>query len=987
MKQALEDAKRRAALRRKSKPENEVGAVAEALLQEGREAAVEVPRAAQVGVKILRHLGRAVRRNILEELPRASASWAMHTKADTVVNRTVEFMTAELAAGDVHVFAGDAQAEEEGARRYAGFNRLRGVEDPDIRNAAALTVHGWALPILLYHSIHTGAYRKFYNFCAGSATEMQKHIDLVRDVWQRVRFHVNLLGDAINAGVLNREIPWHQHKPAYVRRLAKHGEFLERMLALQNITPLEGIGAKMPQLHEFDRRATEILHELTEILPTGEVEDPDISFWRNTEEWFKMLEFTTPRWVDWVLPVVQIGAIAVPLWLELTGDVVQHNHPALLRAEEMSRDAEAVLERERFNAEVAAELNAHPSRNELLGRMVYAQDNNAASKAYVPGVGYIGVATTSLAHDAQKSIRGERLNVPMYPNLLKVGDAEGLGRFIHANATEAGLFSQFTSIPLTILRKPKLWAACLGLLRARAELGTERTAEFAKAVATHGATLTLCADEVLEEVKLPADQHRITRAFIDYQVGAWMKGIHHAITMPEAWALQTLGYYVHEGLGDGLDDVLWWTNNALVFGTAANTALVTNYLIYWIGTSLFVPTENAKSFPAFVWHTMKAGVRAWWSLGAVGASLSLTIPTSYVAYQSWWYGLGPEAWLRMAWNVLMSPTHAMQALVTRVRSELEIRFPTVRGLRAMRESALRSWRVSGMDRVFRSMADRDPSLRADYAAADASLVNSIERPLVQNVGRVAEEIARLPPASGVPLKDFDAAMSHMHHALERYATVATTRAVVESATGAVVATFVVQSLGTVGAAVVTQQMLSSAYALAPAPVRRWRSYLGTSLMALPRLLYHGFARCASRRRAPARPPDEAAQVVYEGSLEMWEYGDRAINPVAAADRARDALSNFVEGERKVGKSDKDIDRELVRRGDPYVINMWRTEFANRGPPPAARLVRRRDIRGEIQQIVDSNLDMRVPRDEIHRILASNRDYVPYLDEFDEGVFG
>lgn len=937
------------------------------------------PMAAAVGLGILRGIQNAVRREDPELLPRVQRRWIAHSQADSIVDRSVNFLNTELAAGDILAVPGPAQVAEAAARQRPTFQRLTRIADAELRNAAALTAHGWALPLILYHHIHDGVHGQGHNHCHETPTGNVRHVKLLRDVMERMRYHVLLFGNAINLGILDPDVPWYQHDLSVVLRLAKHGEFLDRMLELHAAAPHGGIGARTGELKEFDRRATAILEALLESLPTGEVEDPEPQFWRDTERWLKAVDLVAPNWTKWVMPLVQLGAIALPAFLEIMQPVLTRNTPAGLRANAFGATGVVALENDAFNRDVAAELNAHPAKAELIGRMIYSQDNGA-HKVYINAKNDTGVSAASLGHVTQRALRAERnVAVRPYPDMLEVGNEGGIGRYVHVNATLAGLHSQFTSVPMAILDNPRLWVACDGLLRAQAEFGAGRTAEAVKMVNTYGAGLTQCVQETLAEARLEPDQYAIVRAFVDFNVGAWMQRIHLLASMPEALALHTAGYLLHHHLGDAILNIPWWAD-ALLPGTPANTMLVTNYLVYWVGRQIAQfkrPATATMNFEEFMWWCIKGYTKAtgYWNLVAMGYY--------HVSYNGWWSV--PDLWVvpRYVMSLSAWPARTVLDLVTRFRAEFRARFPLHRGLREWREAALRVWRVSGMDRVFGEMANLDPELRPDYAAGAAALNAAVEAPTVQNVMRIANEIAAAPNATGVPLADFNAAMNHMHAKLERFNVIPTTKVVVEAATGAVIATMVIEPAGVLGAALVTQHLISEAYARVPV-VQGWRSYLGSRIKALPKLLGRSFARCVGRR-APRRIPTAEEDMAFEGPVEALDYAERNMDPAFANQQIERNLQQFIETCREERMTDLQIDRELERQGDPFVLNMWRTKFYNRGRPVVARAPAR-DLRAEIQRIVTSNRRLRVPRAEIRGMLDDIEEYRVYLREFDEGAF-
>lgn len=936
------------------------------------------PVATEAGRWVLRKIAEAWRRDDPDQLPQAPRHWIARSQADTVVTRSVEFLETELAAERVLVLAGDVQAVEASVRGVPTFGKLTRIRDKRLRDAAALTAHGWVLPLILYHQIHEGKRNDPFHFCAGTPVEDEGHHKLLRRVLERARYHAILLGEAVNLGILDPDVPWYQHNLAVVLRLAKHGEFLDRMLELQTLTPGEGIAAGRRQLEEFDERATAVLLALVDSLPTGAVEDPEPRFLRDNARWVRAFDLVAPRWTGWIMPLVQLGAVAMPTFLEIMEPVVRYNTPAGLRARDLGTAAIPVLDRENFNREVATELNAHPAKDELLGRMVYAQDNGA-HKVYVTARGEVGVSATSLGHETQHSIRANRVvGARNYPDMLEVGSVEGLARLIHVNATKAGLYSQFTSVPMCIMADANLAVACDGLLSAKAEFGAGRTAEAQAMVNLHGASLTKCAERALLGANLPEDQHVLVRAFVDFQVGAWLRDFHFWTAMPEAMALHTAGYFLHHHLKDTVSGIPWWTD-ALLPGTPANTMLVTNYCVYWIGrqiAQLATPRMETMNFEQFVWWCIRGYTKVthYWNAPAAAG---------YVAYNWWWGTL--DAWVvpRFVLDLGLYPARGVQACVQAVRTELRTRLPTITGLRAWREATLRAWRVSGMERVFGHLARLEPEMKLDYEAGADALNAAVEGPVARNVARVANTIAAAPSATNVPLTDFNTTMNHMHEALESYQVIPVTQAVVNAATKAVIATVVIESLGVTGAALVTQYMVSQAYDRVPAAAA-WRSYLGSRAKALPKLLYRGFARCLGRR-APPRLPSDKENLAFEGPLESVDYAERVVDPLRANDRINDEVGDQVATQRRNGATEAEIDAWFRRQNDPFVLDLWRKNYKDRGPPPPAR-ARLRDVGGEIQEFVDGNRRF-MSMAEIRTILADNRDYRPYLVRFDQGAFG
>lgn len=933
----------------------------------------------EVGRWILYKISEAWKSNDPGQLPRVQRRWIARSRADTIVDRSLNFLNTELAADQILAVPGFLQAVEASARRKPTFGNLERIEDVAMRDAAAQTAHGWVLPLILYHHIHDAPHDSDHYACAGTPQASVRHKRLLRSVLERTRFHAQLLGNAISMGILDPNIPWYQHDLSVVLRLAKHGEFLDRMLELQSVTPPMGIAARNSQLKEFDERATAILQTLLTSLPTGPMEEPEPSFMRENERWTQAMELIAPNWTNWIMPLVQLGAVALPAFLEIMQPVVTHNTPAGLRARDLSAAGVNVLERDAFNREVATELNAHPARDELLGRMVYAEDKGP-HKVYVTARGDVGVSATSLGHETQRSLRAERVvGARDYPDMLEVGNVGGLARLIHVNATKAGLYSQFSAIPLGILADANLAVSCDGLLSAIAEFRTKQTTEALEKINTHGAGLTKCAERTLLGAGLQPDQYALVRAFIDFEVGAWLRDIHFWTAMPEAMALHHAGYFLHNRLKDTISNIPWWTD-VLMPGTPANTMLVTNYLVYWVGrqiAQLASPRAETMNFEQFVWWCLQGYVKVtrYWNVPAVGG---------YVAYNWWWSKL--DVWVvpRFVADLGLWPARTVQACVQAVRTELRTRLPTITGLRARREATLRAWRVSGMERVFGHLARLEPEMKLDYEAGADALNAAVEGPVARNVARVANTIAAAPSATNVPLTDFNTTMNHMHEALESYQVIPVTQAVVNAATKAVIATVVIESLGVTGAALVTQYMVSQAYDRVPA-VAAWRSYLGSRVKALPTLLYRGFARCLSRRVRPRLATDEE-ELAFEGPVEAIDYAERNVSPAEADARIEQRLGDLVAERRGDGRTEEEIDRELRLKGDPFVLGLWRKTFRNVGRPAAAPPPLRR-VEDEVQVLVRNNRRMGLSMAEVRDLLEEVPDYAAYLDAFDRGEFG
>lgn len=786
--------------------------------------------------------------------------------ADSVFHRTVEAMRESLDGGSIPIVRGPLQPDEEEAARRPGPDRLRAFAKGDVREAAALMAHAWVRPVILYSQICRGVAETRINRLV-----LEERLAFLKGLWERVGFHVRLLMQATQHGIMDPKIPMHSHRKALVYRLLVHGKYLDALLALHAIVPEAGIGATMAELEEFARQAVPILTELERVLPIGPLEVDEPELFRNTRIYFQVVEFTTPRVVQCIGPALVV-AVA---WANAFSTIIRQSEPALIRARGQAGLRLEAAQRYAFNERVATSINADVvRRGRVLGSFVYPEDGSADHVQILLG-NATGVARTSLSTGPDQMFDAIRPGdvKPYSMQMVPVEPGVDIKRFVFNSNPDAGAYSRIAPRALALLSDAKFWFACSGLLQSYAD----GTPVDERHVLLFGASLADCSMATLRGVAAPEDAYRWVRSFLDLSLGAWTQGIW--LAPGEAWVALLAGALTRRFVPlSGLEGLLWFTDNMLIPGTVPNLYLSLGY-ICWVTASYVRRTGTCCSFGTFAGFSAAAAGLAWaiapYAAGAaLAAAGGMFIATRFAS----WAQVAEITWDYASWPM----RSAHQGFIGKLTQIWES-MPGVSNLAKLRMFAGSCWAQLGLGEVVLRAAEGKQTVLSDYQAAATARIEVDDIKVAAEVARITNKIFdELPTQNNNPLMAMNNTLGHMHRSVEGFKTLPAVAPLVEieakEAAKLCVGAIAMTAVGTWATTRVVEGARERFY---PARLRRWAGYLGTPHKYLQHVFNLGFSVCRRKRGNTSLPSDEETQ-----PAEFAEAQHRAANRFINADQER-----------------------------------------------------------------------------------------------------
>lgn len=827
-----------------------------------------------------------------ESLPSAATvrKAAGGSPADTVFDRTLDALKMPLRGADIPVVKGHQQSVEREARATPRVGELLAFRDGPDRRAAAIAAHAWPRPVILYSQICRGLTDANIN-----PMVQREHLQFIQRLWQRVGYHVGLLDRAIQHGILDWRIPMRSHNRGHMYRMLVHGKYLDTLLALHAIVPLNGIGADAAELTTFEREATVLLKALEPLLPIGNEEDHDPSFFRDPRAVLEVAEFVTPRVLRLIAPALTLATVVVMPYVRAYETEARQSYPPLVRAREQAASHFAGFRAEELK-KVAEAINADERRGRLLSRFVYTADGGDGSSVPIePGDAKLSVAIVSLNTGPSQLFQAER-----FGNGYSMQDEPGfvgqVRRFLFTSWATAGQFSRISvRVVSNVLEDAKFWAACAGLLQSHAD----GTPVEAATLVTLGVSLTQCVVRQLRNVNVPEDQYGWVRSILDVSLGSWAHGI--TLAPGEGWIMRFAGCLVRRVVSwRHIEDLLWFTDNFLIPGTTAN-------LCFSLGWILWVVVESLRRHaPA----ALTPGVFAAISVAATGAAYGLASYAAPAMVGGVFLARGAGAtWGQILGLTVDWTTWPVRRLFGFYAEQLEAVLrgrPAVRNLPDLRTFALRCWRAIGKGDAMLNAARRDAAVLDDNMQA---LRIQTDADALRNVAaaRTARQILdTLPPEVGNATRGMGIALDHMHRQTEGFVVLPLVAPQVEVEAEAATETFMIGLAATaVGSWATNQAMGRFRDRFYSEQAKWWVNLAGTPQRWVQHVFTLGFSRCR-RRQSSSRLPSADEQKASQGPEAGYQYVNGFVNAAQEQVADKKYLLEWIREQREDGMDEDDI---------------------------------------------------------------------------------